>query len=241
MFTSLEPANWLDWLIVLYTACGVLSGLRRGLILSLAAVAATVAAVALAVHFSPSAVAFALARWHLQTHIADFLGRVMPLPDGAGATPYSPSAAALLGQQIGNAASSSYARAVDGILTALPPLTGSLPATLGGYVDRAVANRVVTLLAFVTIVLLSEAILLVAARLLLGRVARRGLAGAMNAVTGGAVGGVERLAQATLFLAILASLSLIPQLSGLAGPLHRSHWAPFLLTIVKKIVPTRRI
>ena len=234
----LGPANWLDWCILVYIAFGVLAGLRRGFILSLVALVAAVGAVALAVHLSPTVATLADARWQVQTHVAVFVGHAMPLPDGAGATPYSPSAAAVLGQQLGAVTSPAYARAVSATLQALPRASAPLPPTLGAWVDAAVAARLVAVLAFLAVFLVSETVLLSGGRLLFGGAGRRGLAGLANTLLGAAAGGVERLAQAAMVLLVLVSLSLVPAFSGLAGVLQRSHWAPTLIAVAKGVVPT---
>lgn len=234
MLAALVPANWLDWLILVYVGLGALAGLRRGFILSLVGLGAVVAATLAAIHWAPVGAAFAQRHWQLETKLAAFLGRVMPLPDGAGATPYSPYAAGVFAQQIGGSSSPAYAQAMGRLLTQgrapSPP-----PATLGAYVADMAAQKLAPVLAFLVILIGGEVVLANLGVLAFSRTARHGWAGALNRVGGAALAGVERLAEAALVLSALAVLTRLPEFSGLAATLAHSHWSAFLLAAVRRV------
>lgn len=237
MSTALPPGNWLDWCIFVYAGLGLVAGYRRGFILSVVAIAAAAGGLACAVHFAPAVAALATSRWHTEAHVEAFFGRVMPLPDGAGQTPYSTSAAALLAQQIARSAPSAYANSLASMVAVPPPPGIPAAATLGAYVDQSVAIRIVQSLAFAGTLLVAEGLLLVMGRAMLGGIARHGAAGLANAGLGAGVGLLERMVQVMALLAFIASLSVVPTLGVLAGALHRSHWAPIFLSALRTILP----
>lgn len=234
MLAALAPANWLDWLILVYVGLGALAGIRRGLVLSLVGLGAVVAATLAAIHWAPAGVVFAQRHWQLESKLAAVLGRVMPLPDGAGATPYSPYAAGVFAQQIGGASSPAYAQAM-GRLLAQGSVPSPPPVTLGGYVADMAAEKLAPVLAFLAILIGGEVVLAHLGVLAFSRTARRGWAGAVNAVAGGVFSGVERLAEAALVLGALAALSRLPELSGLGAMLAHSHWSTFLLAALRRV------
>jgi uncharacterized membrane protein required for colicin V production len=217
---------------------GFLAGLRRGVILSLAAIAAALGALGLAIHFSPGVAAYADARWHADAAVSSFLQHYMPLPDGSGQIPYSATALQLYLQQVQTqgTASAPYAASLRSMLAGAPP-PAAPASTLGGVVDAALAQRLVAAGAFTAVVVAAEAALWLLAVLILGGAARRGWAGGVNALLGALLGMVERLVESAAALALLASLSVFPASSGLAAAIHHSRWAPLLLTALRRSVP----
>jgi uncharacterized membrane protein required for colicin V production len=231
------PANWVDWLIVIAVGSGLLAGLRQGAVLSLAGLAAAAAAVGLAIHFGPILAAAAEAHWHLQRQLADFLQRYMPLPDGSGAVPYSPAALQLFLHQAvqGAGAPQPYLQAISALLHT--PGATATATTLGGYIDGLLAQRLLSFAAFLAVLMVGEAVLLGCARLAFGGVARQGLSGVANALGGAALGGLERLVEVSAVLALLAAVSVLPELGGVASALHGSRWAPVLLGALRHLLP----
>ena len=235
---SWMPMNWVDWLIVAAACTGLLGGARRGLILALGGLVAAVLAVAAAAHLTPVVAAAANAHWHADRQVSAFLQRYMPLPDGSGQIPYSPSALQLFLQQATSqgAIAPAYASALAALVGHSGPAAGN--PTIGTYVDDALAARIVDFAAFTTALIVGEAVLLGIVHILLGGVARRGMAGLLNGVLGAAVGLMERLVEVTAGLIMLASLSVLPAFGAIAGALSHSRWAPLLLSAFRRVVPT---
>lgn len=234
---GLAPGNWLDWFILISSVLGVVSGFRRGLLLSVVGLVAAAAAIGLAIHFAPTAAAAGNMQWHLDARLADFLGRAMPLPDGAGQTPYSPLSAQILGQQLAQSTTPVYAHAVAAILGGPPGIAGPTPATLGDYMDQAVAARITTALAFGAVLVVAEALFLLVGGMLVHAFAPHGSAAAVDALLGAGAGGLGRLVNVTALLALLASVSAMPVFAGLTGAIHSSHWAPLLLEGLRGVLP----
>ncbi len=235
MLHALRPANWLDWLLLIYLALGVWQGLRRGLLLSVAALAASVLALVLALHYTTAAVAFANGHWHTETNLEHYLSRQMPLPDGSGQVPYTSASASVFTHELQQGPAGSSDAAMASLFTSGPPPSG--PTTLQGYFDQILAQRIVSFGAFTALFVGGELVLNLLAGLIFGRIARRGVAGVLNGGLGGLFGAGERLVQAAVVLALVASASAVPAAHALAGPLDHSRWAPALIRTFRALLP----
>lgn len=238
MPTALRPENWLDWAILIYVGLGLWQGLRRGLVLSLVGIAATILALVLAVHLGPRAVQFADTRWHTQERLQQYLGRQLPLPDGAGQVPYSRVAVTVLRQDMRQAAAGPSGQALAAVFQQPPPVPR--PATLQDYFDAVVAGRVLGLAAFVALLAGGEVILRFAGSLLFAGVARRGLAGLLNGAGGALVGAAERLVETMALLSVVSALAAVPAAAALTPILQHSRWAHPLLRAFTSMLPQVR-
>ena len=236
MPTGLRPENWLDWVILVYVVLGLWQGMRRGLVLSVASIAATVLAVVLAVHYGPQAVSFADAHWHTQTNMEHYMARQMPLPDGSGQVSYSPASAAVLRQDIQQGTPGSAGVAVAQIFAS--PAPRPAPRTLQGYFDAIVAQHVLGFVGFLAVMIGAEVVLHFVATVLFGRVARRGVVGVVNGGLGALIAAGERLVEVAAILAIVAAVAAVPAAAALNGAIHGSRWAPPLLHAFRAVLPS---
>lgn len=235
MPAALTPRNWLDWAILVYVLLGFWQGLRRGLVLSVVGIAATVLAVVVAGQYGPRAVQAANAHWHTEQHLEQYLSRQMPLPDGSGQVPYSTAAAAVLRQDIGRGLTGPAGTAVANVFQAPPP--SPKPATLQGYFDAVVASHVMGLLAFLALLIGGEVVFHFLGGLVFGRIARRGVAGVLNGGLGAVFAAAARLVEATAVLALMAALAAVPATAALEAVLHGSRWAAPLLSAFHAVLP----
>lgn len=231
------PLNWVDWLVLVVGLSGLLSGARRGLILALGGLIAAVAAIVVAAHVGPTLASVANAHWHAARQVAAFLQRYMPLPDGSGQIPYSPSAMQLYIRQAVSqgAIPSGYAAAFTALIAQAGPAVGN--PTIGTYVDDALSTRIVDFAAFGVALIVSEVLLVSVVNLVLGRAGRHGWAGLLNGFLGACLGVLERLVEVAAVLAMLASLSVVPAFAGITGALSHSHWARLLLGGLQRVWP----
>jgi len=234
---GLAPANWLDWCILACAVLGLVSGLRHGPGRAVVAMIAAAAALALACHFAPRAAAAGEARWPLERHVAQFVGRALPLPDGAGQTPYSLASAQFLEQQLFGSAAAAYAVWVRAMLKGAPSLAAPTTATLGDYLDQAVAIRLLTVAAFGLVFLVADRLLLLVGRAVCLVVAPRAGATMSNAALAAAAGVVGMLVQVTAVLAVVAAVRVIPLFGGLTSAMHGSPWATALLQGLRRLLP----
>ena len=235
MPTALRPENWLDWVIAIYVLLGLWQGLRRGLVLSVVGIAATVLAVILATHYSPQAVQFANTRWQTERHLEQYLSRQMQLPDGAGQVPYSTAAVGVLRQDMQHTAPGSAGVALAGVFS--QPAPTPPPATLQAYFDEVVAARIMGLVAFVALVVAAEFLFHGIGGVLFSRLARRGVLGLVNRGLGALLGAGERIVEAAIVLALATGLAAVPAAAALAPVLHGSRWAPALVGVFHQLLP----
>ena len=231
-----RPEDALDWVVLALLATGLITGLRRGFVRALAGALVTLLALALAVHLGPRAAAYAVAHWNARAALAGFLARYLPLPDGSGQIPYSPSALALLLQQLQSQGdlTPAYAASLHGLLGTAGPAPPA--STLDAYIDGLLAARLLALAAFTVVLSAALAVLGPLAGLFARRVPG-GWAGVSNAALGALFGAAERLVHITVLLAVLAALSAMPVLAALATVTRDSRYAPVLLAVLRHAVP----
>lgn len=236
MLHALAPGNWIDWSILVLAGSGCVSGLRRTWVRGAATALGLLAAAVVAGHLAPRVVALADARWHVQTQLTAFGVRVAPLPDGIGATPYSPTAAALIGAQIASVTTPAYARAVQGLLGRGLPVGGQTQPTVDGHLAAAGAAILMRLVAFGAILAALRLAVLLLAALVRAPQGRSPAGRLTNTIAAAAIGTLEGLAFAALLLAGAETLSSLPPFSGLSASVAASRWAPLLLPAAAHVI-----
>jgi len=215
---ALGALNWVDYIALAIVMAGLGAGIRRGAAESVVTLAASLAALVLALHLTPAVAQAAERRWAIEQRITPFLARNLPLPDGSGQIPYSPPALSLylhLLPSSNQPAAAALAALVGG------PAPHAAQPTLQLYLAGLLAQRVLGVAAFAAVLgavrLASATALLPVARF----VRRRPRSAAQRlgaAVLGALTGGLEAAGVTVL----MAALAAVPLLAASATGIRRS-------------------
>ena len=223
----LQPASWLDWVILAAGISGVFAGFRRGLLGSVLAVVGAVIAFVAAVRLGDPLTAWLQGHWGWETHLAAWLKGHLPLPAGTSQVPYSPAAVHLVAQRAGNAALQQYGGGAAPAV--LPP--GMSPRTVGGYLADVLAVHLAQALSFVGLLLGIEALVVASAGTLVRGLWTGGGSRWLDRVGGAGFGAAERLAVLGALLLGATTHGPFPGSAALALAVYQSRWAPALIAL----------
>ncbi len=221
----LQPASWLDWVILAAALSGLLAGFRRGLLGSVLAVVGAALAFVVAIRVADPLAVWLQTHWGWETHLAGWLKPRLPLSGGMAQVPYSPGAVRLLARQSGNPAMQQYAAGSSA--ATFPP--GTVPHTVGGYLADVFAVHLAQALCFVGLLMGTEAAVVTVGAYLLRGTASRRASGWLDRVGGAGFGAAERLAILAALLLGATSHGPFPGYDALATAVHHSRWAPGLM------------
>ncbi|MBX6350879.1 MAG: CvpA family protein [Clostridia bacterium] len=233
------PQGPVDWIIAVYLLLGALAGLRRGFLASVLAILTAIVALAAGLFSAGPIVGWLDRTWRLASRAADAIAAYAPLPPGVADQRLTPDTMAQVLRWLDGLPWPAALRdRVDAHIQAQAKGAMAEPgATVGDFVYHLAATAALELIAFVFVYLVVVAILRLVFGALPTSVARLPLVGALDRLTGAALGAATSAITVAVVLTALLSLGALAPFAW-EDAIRGSAWARSLVDLVDRVART---